>query len=160
MEIRQLRVVPSEVEHLFMMADRIHEGNEAEAEALAGVPALELLNRSIETSKESWTVVVNETPVAIYGIGTVSKLTGCATPWLVCTEDIRTAGITFLRHFRRAVEGYKEKYKRLKCLIYHENTEVMRMMEWIGFRKERDVRCGLHNEIFHEMVWDGDEDVP
>lgn len=154
----EIRIVPSEVEHLFLMVDRIHEGNEREAEALAGISAFELLKSSVENSIESWTVLADETPVAVYGIATVSALSGEACPWLVCTDDIRFAGLTFLRQFRKNMENIKSRFDRLKCMIYNENTEVVRMLEWIGFHKRRELCYGVSNEVFYEMVWEGSDD--
>jgi hypothetical protein len=89
--------------------------------------------------------------MAIFGIKEASLLSGRAFPWLVCSEDIMDYGITFLKRFRELMNTMKQKYRILDCLIFSDNTEVLKMLKWVGFKEAS--KETINGYVFDRMVW-------
>jgi len=105
-------------------------------------------------SDEVYAVTVDDSVAAIFGFRELSKLTKRAYPWLMCSQLINEYGITFLKHFRKIMRGLQSKFNVLECIIYSENTEVIKMLEWVGFKIIEEVYPGVDGSAkFYKMVW-------
>jgi hypothetical protein len=149
----EIKTVQFDVSHMENMKGRIHQNNEAEARALFGddVNGYMALKQSVEGSDEVFAVIKDNVVMAIFGIKEASLLSGRAFPWLVCSEDIMDYGITFLKRFRELMNTMKQKYRILDCLIFSDNTEVLKMLKWVGFKEAS--KETINGYVFDRMVW-------
>ena len=150
----EIRTEPCGEHHVDKIIESLHFGNIAEFEALTGSSDKEVLMKSISLSDEVYAVIANEEVAAIFGFRELSKLTRIAYPWLVCSKLINEYGITFLKHFKKMMKSMQDRFNALECIIYSENTEVVKMLEWVGFKILDEVYPGVDDSAkFYKMVW-------
>jgi len=147
--------------HIDQIIESLHPGNVAELIALFGSADKDALMQSINMSDEVYAVTVDDSVAAIFGFRELSKLTKRAYPWLMCSKLINEYGITFLKHFKKIMKALQNKFNALECIIYSENTEVIKMLEWVGFKALEEVYPGIDALAkFYRMVWiRSDKDV-
>ena len=146
-------VFPYEPWHYTAMVNRIHEGNHREAWALYHISAEEGLYQSIEASQEVWTGILDDLPIAIYGLSRDgSLLSDRANPWLICSEDIDMAPVSFLKGFKRSLPYMLGQYRILENYVDARNTQVLRIVEWAGFTVYPPKPMGLDLLPFHRIV--------
>lgn len=150
----EIRTEPCEEHHVNRIIESLHSGNIAEFKALTGSSDKKELMESVSLSDEVYAVMVDDKVAAIFGLRELSKLTKRAYPWLVCSELINEYGITFLKHFKKMMKSMQERFNALECIIYSENTEVVKMLEWVGFKILDEVYPGVDDSAkFYKMVW-------
>jgi len=149
----EIKTVPFGRKHLDDMEGRIHPNNDTEARALFGqnIDGFSALVKSVDASDKVFTVTKDDLAMAIFGIKEASLLSGRAFPWLICSKDIMDYGVTFLKRFRSLMNSIKEEYRILDCLIFSENTEVLRMLKWVGFKEAK--KEVINGSDFYRMVW-------
>lgn len=145
--------VPATLEHVMEMAKRLHPGNEAEAQAIAGIPGVRLLRLSYLTSQKTWAGVADGKVYAIFGLSVVPILAQVAMPWMMCSADITEVPISFVRGFRRQVEALKKAYPRMECRVYHQNQPVVELLSWCGFTINPAEPWGNSGELFYRCEW-------
>ena len=140
--------------HVDQIIESLHPGNVAELIALFGSADKDALMQSINMSDEVYAVTIDGRVAAIFGFRELSKLTKRAYPWLMCSKLINEYGITFLKHFRKIMKALQNKFNALECIIYSENTEVIKMLEWVGFKILEETYPGVDTSAkFYRMVW-------
>lgn len=140
--------------HVDQIIESMHPGNVAELNALFGSAGKDALVQSINMSDEVYAVTVDDSVAAIFGFRELSKLTKRAHPWLICSSLINKYGIIFLKHFKKIMKDLQDRFNALECIIYSKNTEVIKMLEWVGFKILEEVYPGVDPSAkFYKMVW-------
>lgn len=101
--------------------------------ALFSVSPLDGLRLSVEASSESYTVEVNGTPAAIFGLAQTGPT---AAPWLLATDAFPRAWVGVARKARRMVRVWSAA-QPLENWCDAENAVALRFLQWLGF----DVEC-------------------
>lgn len=148
------RIVPYAPAHGNALAEHMHPGNRREALALFGLDGIVPIARSVADSRESWTALRDDEPVAVFGIAEWGGFLGPTTgrPWLVCRDDIAGYSFRFLRMFRRIVGALQADYDVIEGYIDARNERTRAMCEWAGFRVVQTLRMGRNGEEFHRIV--------
>jgi hypothetical protein len=129
MEVRE--PTPSDVLTLgALMRDADHEET-VRAGFDSGIDAL---IESIKMSDLIYIAVVDDEPVAMWGLvlGPMMSLTGAA--WLLTGTGIERYKMTFLKTARRVIAGFSERCPNgLFAFIDAEYDKAIRWAEWLGF---------------------------
>ena len=150
----EIKIEPCQDHHVNQILETMHPGNIAELKALFGSVNKDALMQSISSSSEVYAVTIDDQVVVIFGLRELSKLTKRAYPWLMCSKLINEYGITFLKRFRKIMKALQNKFNALECIIYSENTEVIKMLEWVGFKILEETYPGVDTSAkFYRMVW-------
>lgn len=140
--------------HVDQIIESMHPGNIAELNALFGSADKDVLMKSVSLSNEVYAVTADGNTTAIFGFRELSKLTKRAYPWLICSSLINKYGIIFLKHFKKIMKDLQNRFNALECIIYSKNTEVIKMLEWVGFKILEEVYPGIDPSAkFYKMVW-------
>jgi hypothetical protein len=91
------------------------------------------LQRSVDASVEAWTVEVNGTPAALFGLARGGA--GKGMPWLLATDLFVTAWMGVARRARRIVQTWA-RYAPLENWCDPRNEVALRFLEWLGFEVE------------------------
>lgn len=142
---------PCTYSHIERMRHNIHNGNEREIWCAKGISGYEGLLESYGSSDEVMAIMYNDEVAAIMGIKIGSLLSGRAFPWLICSNLIMDHRLTFLRHFREIIRSLQKRFRVLESLIFSENTEVLKMLEWVGFSHYETKH--INDYPFYRMVW-------
>lgn len=150
----EIRTEVCQDHHIDQIIESLHPGNVAELIALFGSAGKDALVQSINMSDEVYAVTVDDSVAAIFGFRELSKLTKRAYPWLICSSLINKYGIIFLKHFKKIMKDLQNRFNALECIIYSKNTEVIKMLEWVGFKILEEVYPGIDGSAkFYKMVW-------
>ena len=150
----EIKIEPCQDHHVNQILETMHPGNIAELKALFGSVNKDALMQSISSSSEVYAVTIDDQVAVIFGLRELSKLTKRAYPWLMCSKLINEYGITFLKRFRKIMKALQNKFNALECIIYSENTEVIKMLEWVGFKILEETYPGVDTSAkFYRMVW-------
>jgi hypothetical protein len=157
----EIRTEVCQDHHIDQIIESLHPGNVAELKVLFGSANKDALMKSVSLSDEVYAVTADGNTAAIFGFREPSKLIKRAYPWLICSSIINEYGITFLKHFKKMMKDLQVRFNALECIIYSENTEVIKMLEWVGFKILDEVYPGVDGSAkFYKMVWvRGDRDV-
>ncbi len=141
------------VDELRKIVENLHANNVKEASVFSD-DYFEVIYNSVRGSDDAWVVTADDEPAVVYGVRRGSALSGRGYPWLICTDLINKVGITFLRQFRKRINSFKKEFRHMESMILKENEEVIKMLEWVGFKQGETI---IHNDHeFIKMIWEGD----
>lgn len=113
------------------VAPRLRELDIKEIEAYGQDP-MESFFRSIELSTEVYTIVIDGTPEAIFGLGEAPGDEG-AVIWFLSTDNIRNAGLRLIRIGRQWVKQKAQEYGQLYNFVHSPHVEAHAFIEMMGF---------------------------
>ncbi len=150
----EIRTEVCQDRHVDQIIESLHRGNVAELIALFGSADKDALMQSINMSDEVYAVTIDGHIAVIFGFRELSKLTKRAYPWLICSSLINEYGIIFLKHFKKIMRDLQSRFNALECIIYSKNIEVIKMLEWVGFKILEEVYPGVNASAkFYKMVF-------
>jgi hypothetical protein len=123
--------------------------------ASAGLSPAFAVAYSIAHSKDSWAVLLNGKPVAVFGVGEISAALG--VPWLVATDEIERHPVRFYRTSKAVIVRMKERYAHLVNWVDARNTLSIRWLKWSGFTVEEPEPWGTYGMMFHKFWWKKEE---
>lgn len=123
--------------------------------AVLGLTVERALQGGMQVSDWSYTGLVDDVPVCMFGVAPRSVLTGEGIPWMLGTNGLEPAQVPFLRLCRPVVTAMQAAYPRLANVIDARNTVAMRWLRWLGFRFD-DAPVHLNGQtflIFRKGTW-------
>ena len=134
-----------------VIAENIREDDRREILAMSGGEPLEAMVAGFIHSDKPRTVLVGETPVAMFGSGEVEP--GVGVVWLLGTDGIEDISIQFLRESKHWLEQLHDKYEMLFNYVDERNTVHIKWLRWLGFKFiNRHEQFGVENRPFIEFV--------
>jgi hypothetical protein len=118
--------------HIRELCERIRE-REAKVLEQLGTTAEHYVTQEVAKSLQSWTGLINDEVVCMWGVQTAGPLAEDAYVWLVCSEALTEYPRTFLRHSHEALETIKPLFKRIYGLVFSDFEKSSRWLEWLGF---------------------------
>jgi len=144
-------VRPSVLDDCYVIAENIREDDRREILAMNGEEPLEAMVSGFIYSDNPRTVLVGETPVAMFGSGEVEP--GVGMVWLLGTEGIEDISIQFLRESKHWLEQLHDNYEMLFNYVDERNTVHIKWLKWLGFKFiNRHEQFGVENRPFFEFV--------
>ena len=89
-------------------------------------------------------------PVGIFGVNDCGS--GVGAIWLLASEDLTTAQISFLRQCRDVVKVLNTKYKILWNFVDCRNSLHIKWLKWCGFKFINKQKYGVLNKPFYEFI--------
>ncbi len=143
MTARIREVLTGDVEHV---AVNCREADRVELRLAYGKSPLEVLRESVELSGYARTGTVDDVPVCMFGVVTVSP--GVGRPWLIGTDAIDGLAMTFLRRNLAEVERMHEEHELLTNWVHENNTLAVNWLKWLGFKMLPEEGLGLEGSMF------------
>lgn len=147
----RIRVVPTIGEHVDYLAPRLRKSDMKEARAMAASEPYQALRRSVVLSHEAWTGLVDEEPVAIWGLGIGSLCAGLGRPWLVGSEGIEQNAIAFLRRNKACIHRWASRCPKLENWVMAEHEVSVRWLTWLGFSFDEPAPFGPYGVTFRRF---------
>lgn len=110
------------------------------------------LRMSIATSRDAWTVFVDDEIMCIFGVSTISTLTGLGSPWLIGSDLIEEYKWDFLDGSKPFVEKLKFGYKKLENYVDDENRLSIAWLKWMGFKVDDPLPHGPLGKQFRKFT--------
>jgi hypothetical protein len=79
----------------------------------------------------------------------IAGITDDCEVWMLCTSRIHEYPLTFAREAKRFIEGRSEPY--LWCRCDARNTTHLKLLRFLGFKKQREIYFGPNNLKFIEL---------
>lgn len=125
-------IIPASPELAAML--KIREADRREVMAASGRIPEAALQESVWGATESWAAMLNERPIAIFGVGPINILNGIGSPWMLGADELVSHSFYVVRMSRPYVERMHRTYPVLFNLVDERNTVSQRWLRWMGFR--------------------------
>jgi hypothetical protein len=113
---------------------RMRDADRREVMAASGrMPEVALLE-SVRVSTECWAGMIDDRPIAIFGVGPLNILNGIGSPWMLGSDELVSHSFYLLRMSRPYIERMHRMYPVLFNLVDDRNVVSQRWLRWLGFR--------------------------
>lgn len=135
-----ISIRPAEPEDCAALAPFLRDSDILELETVSGLPAVNELSRSLAASVECWTVLLGETPSAMFGVSRLPTAEpGEGLVWMVASKEAENEALAFAigkisRNWYREIQP---RYERLYNYVDAINVRTIRWLQWLGFRMVR-----------------------
>jgi len=148
----KVEIVKAEEKHLSFIADNIREADRSEIYDLTLMKPLEALKKSLDVSLVACTGLIDDTPICVFGVGDTGLMFNTGRPWMIGTNEIDKAPVTFLRRNKRYVQKMLDCYGFLENYVSKENERAIQWLKWLGFTFDAEpVNLGLFNKPFYRF---------
>lgn len=147
-------IVPSCLEDGEILGPRLRQADKDEIKASVGEDPRDILKKSIEISRERYTVkdLENEEPLACFGVAPYGKDMGLVW-FLGSNEIVRKNRISFLRNSEFWVQKLFKDYRILFNVVDARNKLHIRWLKWLGFEFIADIpEFGVEKRLFRQFV--------
>jgi len=151
----EVKVVTATRNHAHAMAPHMRKKDAAEVWAAYHHCPKEALVRSLRASTSAWTVLVDGTPVMMFGVGSFNLLDCQGHPWLLATDKIRNLGTRIIRGTRKYLDIMLEMYPELVNYVDARQTSTLRWLRWCGFSIHEAQDFGAEGLPFHKVTLRG-----
>jgi ribosomal protein S18 acetylase RimI-like enzyme len=131
-----IEIVPALEADVAPIASAMRPIDRQEAEAFGHSPEDALILGM--KAGEAWTVLVDGTPHAMFGVVVTSALDGEGRPWMLGTDEVYRQGRAMLTLGKHRVQRLFDSTQRLSNLVSSANTRAIRLLERWGFVVERE----------------------
>lgn len=131
-----IEIVPATEAHVAPIADAMRVVDKQEAAAFGHSPEAALILGM--KAGEAWTVLVDGTPHAMFGMVVTSALDGQGQPWMLGTDEVYRHGRDMLTLGKHRLDRLFDSIKFASNLVSAANTRAIRLLERWGFVVERE----------------------
>lgn len=135
-----IEVVKAEVIHAQRL--QMRDADRAEVYAATGRDPQTALVESVLHSTVAWAGLIEEVPVAIFGVGPLNILSGLGSPWLLGSDELEKHSFELLRKSRPYVTEMHRSYPVLFNLVDQRNVVSQRWLRWLGFTLHAPIPYG------------------
>jgi hypothetical protein len=114
-----------------------------------GLDPLSNLLLSLKVSEYTYTVVLGDKIVLMFGCGGIKGYSG--VPWMLASDLLLSIKRDFVKECRRIVEVMASQYGYLENYAWSKNKIHIHWLKWLGFTVEPPVPHGINNELFHRF---------
>jgi len=145
-------VIKAYKSHAIAMAPNMRQQDRDEVWAAYHHGPREALVSSLRVSTKAWTIMLEDEPIGIFGVGSDSLLSETGSPWLLATDWVREIRIQFIRRMGPYLEEMLSDYPVLVNYVDARNTDTLRWLHWWGFRIDEPEPWGLEGLPFHKIT--------
>ena len=91
-------------------------------------------------SSLAWTVLGDGRPVAMLGVAPISVIDGRGAIWMLATDDAYQGRRLWIKLAPKMIKAMLDEWPRLENLIAVENVKAVRVLKWLGFQFDGEVR--------------------
>lgn len=152
-------ILPTTRKHIDDILPKVREADCVEFARSCGLPLRAALHLGFSEKNVTYTGFLNGEVVVIAGIAPKSGDATVGIPWMVTTEKLADAGLTFLRQVKPIFEKMAQDYDRLVNYVDAENTEAIRWIKWLGFTILDVEPFGVGGYPFHRFEMEIENNV-
>ena len=146
-----IAIIPAQASHIPLIAAHMRAADVTECHALGHAPA-EALEGSLSASTMAWTGLVDDLPVAMFGVATPSLLdTSTGIPWMLGTNAVDRHAQAILRRNKAYVARMSAAFPRMENYVDARNVTSIKWLNWLGFTIEPVVPHGPYGLPFHKF---------
>jgi hypothetical protein len=134
------------------IASHMRKEDVIEIKAANNLKPLESLLKAVETSTACVVVWDDKEPLAIFGMGTVSPMTGTAIIWLLGTDASLKYPRAFMKYPRMVIAEMLKEAKTLTNYVHVRNTVSVKWLKALGFNMGEVQKLGMYNEPFQKFT--------
>lgn len=140
-------------DHADYIATHLREIDRIEAWALHRLSPTMAVHGSLFLSEHSYTVLIDDKPVLIYGVQPESLVSDTGVVWLLATDDISKITKTFIKQSRATFLELIRDYEVVYNYVYMNNKIALRWLKWLGFSIEPAKSLGALGADFHKVEY-------
>ena len=148
----KITIRPAIKEDIHAIASHIRPADADELWSAAYATPTEAMTSGLRDSEESYTGLIDDVPVCMWGVSLESLIGNVGMPWMVATTMADEHAMTFLRQCRKDVTGVLSKYKKLFNHVDARNTKAIAWLKWLGFAVEEPAPYGMMSMPFHRFT--------
>lgn len=141
-----------------IIAANMREEDRLEIFYSSGSSPLEALQRGLRLSEICKVIVINEEPVAMFGIGRNTLQPYIGIPWMLATPELSRIKKSFLRRVRGELHKLSFGFRVLANSVWSGNSVHILWLKWMGFTVQ-DTRPVTHNGQLFYAFWKDVTDV-
>ncbi len=126
-------LVDATLEHAERIADLMRPDDVREIWAAKKTTPRQAIITSFILSNYPKTIMIDDEPVAMFGVTGESVLSGTGTPWMLGTGEIEKISIRFLRGSKNGIKEILSGYRILENYVDARNTVSIQWLKWLGF---------------------------
>ena len=132
------------------VAQDMRKADKAEIMAAASLGPEEALRGGYEASEPCYAVVLDEKPIALFGVAPVDSDIGVI--WLLGTDDITKNPVTFMKRSKKILPLLIHPYKMVCNVVDKNNTVHVNWISKMGFSFIREIQHGPKQLPFYEFA--------
>ena len=151
-----IEVADATDEHCIFIAEHIREQDLKEITSSMPLTAYEIIKSSVNFSKEPKTLLLNNEPAVIGGIGSISIADSRhGVPWLLSTAAVQIYPLVFIRQIKRYFSTQRHHYDFLENYVHEDNDVSIRFIQVMGYKLEDKAKpFGWKQENFYRFYKD------
>lgn len=142
-------IVPATMDHAMHVATHARPEDVAELWACSHATPLHAIKRGMRSSSMTFAGLIDDEPIAVFGVVPASLLTGIGCPWMVATPELERVHKTLLRCSRVGLAAMAEVYPHLVNFVDARNDKAIRWLRWLGFTIHAPITHGIERRPFH-----------
>lgn len=131
-------VVPALPKHVNRIVNRMRKIDQIECRATGREPK-QALRHCMNGSTLAWTVLLDDKPVAMFGLLPLSILSGRAAPWFLATDEIERGARQWVKWGAGFIAAMQSDFPRLENIVSVENRKAIRVLKALGFAVESEI---------------------
>lgn len=126
-------IVPAHNDHIDHVVRGMRRPDRLELFLAYGEPPRQVLQRSLDVSRISWTGLIDGEPVCMFGVAPGDVLSGIGHPWMVGTGHLDRHPFVFLRRCKGCVREMLTMFSTLENYAHQDNIKALEWLMWLGF---------------------------
>lgn len=118
--------------HAEWIAADMRAADVAEVWALHHMTPEQALQISLSHPGDAWTALIDDEPVAIFGVVPVSMLGGCGVAWLLGSRALDRHWRVFVRQSKPLLAELFGRYDTLVNVVHIDNRKTLAWLRWLG----------------------------
>jgi len=102
-------------------------------------PFSSLMEAVIQNPNETYTILINNKPVAMCGTNPYPEDEFTASVWMLGTKDIDRNYIIFLRGAKECINILQGEYKNIENVVPVDHKKTIQWLKWCGFNFEEKI---------------------
>jgi hypothetical protein len=147
----RLEIVEATCSHVLAMVDRLREADKEEISSATGEDANVAMFHSYRKSFLRWTALMDDRPIAVFGVAPMTLMGTTGIVWLLGTDDASKAGARLARATKKCVMECLGMFKRLENYVDDRNELSKKWIKWLGFTIENPAPYGVERRLFRHF---------
>lgn len=115
------------------LAPKLRESDKREVLASAGATPYRALKDSLKASQQAWTVMMDDKPEAMFGVGAHPQDPSFGVVWMLSSDKPMQNPFQVMRLTPKYIDEMLRTYTRVGNLVDARNTRSIRWLERLGF---------------------------
>ncbi len=137
--------------HIAYIVDHLRKLDAEEVRAATGQEANVQIHKAVQRAGRHFCALVDDTPIALYGVADMNGFSKIGSPWLVGTDAIHTHSKAFLRQSKRQFTELAHGYDYLVNMVDARNKPSIDWLKWLGFTLYEAAPYGPYGTPFHKF---------